>query len=51
MKSVKLKAPQKGLSIRLREMSKKRRESMKPSREFLEIFEKPAELVKEARKL
>ncbi|MDZ4676315.1 MAG: hypothetical protein SGI74_02305 [Oligoflexia bacterium] len=50
MDTKKYKTPQKNAGTRLRELSKKRRESIKPSKEFLEIFEKPAKDEEENKK-
>ena len=50
MEPKKLKTPQKGAGTRLRELSKKRREDMKPSKELLEIFEKPVKPNEEDKK-
>lgn len=42
MNSVKPKVPKKGAGTRLRELSKKRREDMKPSKELIEILKSPS---------
>jgi hypothetical protein len=42
MNSVKPKVPKKGAGTQLRELSKKRREGMKPSKELIEILKYPA---------
>jgi hypothetical protein len=43
MEKKNLKTPKKGAGTKLRELSKKRREGMKPSKEFLEILQNPVD--------
>ena len=42
MNSAEPKVPKKGAGTLLRELSKKRRENMKPSKELIEILKSPA---------
>lgn len=50
METNKPKTPQKGAGSRLRELSKKRREQTKPSKELLEILKSPAKNSSEEKK-
>jgi len=50
MEKNKLKTPKKGAGTRLRDLSIKRRSEIKPSKDFLEIFERPAEPAKKEKK-